>query len=107
MVEDFTHEGCFAVQKKGKLRHRHISAFEILERVGEVAYKLALSPSLFLVHLVFHVSMFLRYIPNDSHVLSLDSVKSSMDLTYKEEPVAILDRQVWKLRIKEIALVKI
>ena len=75
--------------------------------MGEVAYKLALPPSLSAVHRVFHVSMLWKYIPDESHVLSLDSVELGPDLTFEEEPIAILDRQVRKLRTKEISSVKV
>ena len=93
--------------KKGKLSPRFIGPFEILIRVGEVAYKLALPPILSVVHPVFHVSMLRKYIPDESHVLSLDSVELGPDLTFEEEPIAILDRQIQKLRTKEIASVKV
>ena len=45
--------------------------------------------------------------PNESHILSFDSVALSPDLSFEEEPIVILDRQVHKLRNKEIALVKV
>ena len=51
--------------------------------------------------------MLRKYIPDESHVLSLDSVELGQDLTFVEEPITILDRQVRKLRIKEIASVKV
>ena len=47
--------------KRGKLSPRYIGPFEVLKRVGEVAYELALPPGLSGVHLVFHVSMLKRY----------------------------------------------
>ena len=72
-----------------------------------MAYKLALPPSLSAVHPVFHVSILQKYIPDESHVISLDSVELGPDLTFKEEPIAILDRQIRKLRTKEIASVKV
>ena len=93
--------------KKGKLRPRFIGPFEILSRVEEVAYKLALPPSLSAVHPVFHVSMLRKYIPDESHVLSLDSVELGPNLTFEEEPIAILDRKIRKRRTKEIASVKV
>ena len=43
--------------KEGKLLSRYIGPFEVLERVGTVAYRLGLRPSLSGVHAVFHVSM--------------------------------------------------
>ena len=45
--------------------------------------------------------------PDESHVISLDSVELGPDLTFEEEPIAMLDRQVRKLRTKEIASVKV
>ncbi|KAK4718242.1 hypothetical protein R3W88_016580 [Solanum pinnatisectum] len=100
-------KGVMRFGKKGKLSPKFIGPFEILSRVGEVEYKLALSPSLSTVHHVFHVSMLQKFIPDESHVLSLDLVELGPDLTVKEESIAILDRQVQKLRTKEIVSVKV
>ena len=55
--------------KRGKLAPRYIGPFEILERVGTVAYRLELPPSLPGVHEVFHVSMLRKCTPNPSHVV--------------------------------------
>ena len=55
--------------KQGKLSSRFIGPFEILERVGAVAYRLALPPSLSSVHEVFHVSMLRKYAPDPAHVV--------------------------------------
>ncbi|XP_070045269.1 uncharacterized protein [Nicotiana tomentosiformis] len=94
-------------ERKGKLRPRYIGPFEILERVGEVAYKLAFPPTLSAVHSVFHVSMLRKYYGDLSRVLHFRLVQLVKDLTYIEELVAILDRQVWKLRSKNISSVKV
>lgn len=48
--------------------------FEILERIGLVAYHLAFPPSLSHIHEVFHVSVLWWYVHDDSHVLDLDSL---------------------------------
>ena len=53
--------------KRGKLSPRFIGPFEILERVGTVAYRLALPLSMSGVHEVFHVSMLRMYTPNPAH----------------------------------------
>ncbi|XP_070046745.1 uncharacterized protein [Nicotiana tomentosiformis] len=82
-------KGVMRFGKKHKLRSRYIGPFEIFERVGEVTYKLALPPSLSVVHSVFHVSMLQKYHGDPSHVLDFKSVQLDKDLTY-EEPVAIL-----------------
>ena len=54
---------------RGKLSPRFIDRFEILELVGEVAYRLALPSSLDSVHEVFHVSQLRRYVRDDTHIL--------------------------------------
>ena len=57
--------------KRGKLAPRYIGPFEILERVGTIAYRLVLPPSLSGVHEVFHISMLRKYTPNPAHVVDL------------------------------------
>ncbi|XP_070032515.1 uncharacterized protein [Nicotiana tomentosiformis] len=67
-------KGVMRFGKKGKLSPRYIDPFEVLERVGEVAYKLAFPPSLSGFHPVFHVSMLRKYYGDPSHVLGFISV---------------------------------
>ena len=55
--------------KRGKLSPRFIGPFEILERIGVVAYRLALPPNMSGVNEVFHVSMLRKYTPDPSHVV--------------------------------------
>ncbi|XP_070017613.1 uncharacterized protein [Nicotiana sylvestris] len=100
-------KGTIRFGRKGKLSPRFISPFDILRRVGEVTYELALPPRFVGLHPVFHVSMLRRYHGDSSHVLDLSSVQLDKDLSYIEEPVAILDRQVRKLRSKNIASVRV
>ena len=54
-------KGVMRFGKRGKLSPRYIAPFEVLKRVGEVAYELAFPPGLSGVHPVFHVSMLKRY----------------------------------------------
>lgn len=82
---------------KGKLASRYISPFEVLQRVGKVAYKLALPPSMDKVHNVFHVSMLRKYINDPSHVLKVEEVDLEENLVYEERPTQILDRKIKKL----------
>ena len=94
-------------RKKGKLNPRFIGPYEILDRIGEVAYRLALPPSLSGVHNVFHVSMLRKYVPDPSHILQHEPLQIGEDLSYEEQPVQILDRKVKDLRNKSISLVKV
>jgi len=100
-------KGVMRFKKRDKLRPRYIGPFQTLERVGAVAYKLALPPNLSGVHLVFHISMLRKYYGDPSHVLDFSLVQLDNDLTYVEEQMANLDRQVRKLRSKRIASVKV
>ncbi|GKA56692.1 putative nucleotidyltransferase, ribonuclease H [Tanacetum coccineum] len=92
---------------KGKLSPRFIGPFEILERVGEVSYRLALPPQLSHVHNVFHVSLLRGYKYHHLHVVSYPFGQIREDLSYTEEPESILDRQVRVMRKKTIPFVKI
>ena len=68
--------------KRRKLSPRFIGPFEILERVGTTAYRLALPPSMSSVHEVFHVSMLRRYTPNPAHVVNWGEIKVDTDGTF-------------------------
>ena len=94
-------------RKKGKLSPRFVGPFEILKRIDKVAYELALPPTLVEVHIVFHVSMLRKYIPNPLHVLNYEPLKIKDNLTYEEVPIQILDRKDQVLRTKTISLVKV
>ena len=62
-------KGVVRFGKRGKLNPRYIGPFEIVERIGLVAYRLDLPEEFSLVHNVFHISMLRKYIPDPSHVL--------------------------------------
>ncbi|XP_070020083.1 uncharacterized protein [Nicotiana sylvestris] len=100
-------KGVMRFGKKAKLSSWYIGPFEILERIGEVPYKSTLPPSRAIVHPVFHISMLRKYHGDPSHVLDFSSVQLDKDLSYVEELVAILDRQVQKFRSKNITSVKV
>ncbi|PON35669.1 Ribonuclease H-like domain containing protein [Parasponia andersonii] len=100
-------KGIMRFGKKEKLSPRYIGPFEILDKVRDIAYRLALPPLLSNVHNVFHVSMLRRYVPNPSHILSYEPLELSQDVSYEEEPVEILDRKEQELRSKKIPLVKV
>ena len=100
-------KGVFRFGKKGKLAPRYIGPFEILQRVGEVAYRLALPPQLLGIHDVFHVSLLRKYEPDVSHILDWQELKLQENMKYEERPRKILDVQERVLRNKVIPLVKV
>ena len=85
--------------KQGKLSPRYIGPFEILERVGTVAYWLTLS--LLCVQEVFHVSMLRKYTPDPAHVVDWG------ELVIDEGPVRIVDGQDQVLQRKIVRLVRV
>ena len=90
--------------KHGKLSPRFIGPFEILERVGTVAYRLALPPSMSGVNEVFHVSMLRKYTPDPSHVVDWGQIEVDTDGTFEERPVCIVDSRDQVLRHKTMRL---
>ncbi|KAL4018033.1 hypothetical protein IC575_021620 [Cucumis melo] len=93
--------GVLRFERRGKLSPRFVGPFEILERIGPVAYRLALPPSLSTVHDVFHVSMLRKYVPDPSHVVDYEPLEIDENLSYTEQPVEVLAREVKTLRNKE------
>ncbi|XP_070005587.1 uncharacterized protein [Nicotiana sylvestris] len=100
-------KGITRFRKKGKLSPRFIGPFEVLRRVGKVAYELALPPSLSTVHPIFHVFMLQRYHADLSHMLDFSTIQLYESLGYQEELVAIVDRQDHRLRSKRISTIKV
>ena len=93
--------------KRGKLSPRFIGPFEILERVGIVAYRLALPSSMTGVHEVFHVSMLSKYTLDPAHVVDWGQIEVDTDGTFEEGPVCILDSREQVLRRKTVRLVRV
>ena len=100
-------KGVIRFGKRGKLNPRYIGPYEILERVGKMAYRLALPPNLASVHNVFHVSMLKKYGLDKSHVLEQEPIEIYEDLSFEEKLVWILDYKIKTLRNKDILLVKV
>ena len=92
--------------KRGKLSPRFIGPFKILERVGAIAYRLALPPSMSGVHEVFHVSILQKYTPDPAHVVDWGQIEVDTDGTFEEGPVCILDSRDQVLRRKTVRLVR-
>ena len=83
---------------KNKLAPRYVGPFEILDRIGPVAYRLALPPALERMHNVFHVSQLRKYVPDPNHIISYGPLQIQEDMSYTEEPVQIhIEEATWEL----------
>ncbi|GKF19012.1 hypothetical protein Tco_0067650, partial [Tanacetum coccineum] len=87
-------KGVVHFRKKGKLASRYVGPFEILERIGLVAYRLRLPKELNSVHDTFHVSNLKKCLADANLHVSLDEIKVEKTLRFVEEPVDIMDREV-------------
>ncbi|GKE06601.1 putative reverse transcriptase domain-containing protein [Tanacetum coccineum] len=96
---------CFG--KNGKLAPRYVGPFEILERIGLVAYRLRLPEELSSVHATFHVSNLKKCLAVANLHVPLDEIKVNKTLYFVEEPVEIMEREIKNLKRKNIALVKV
>ncbi|GKA31459.1 hypothetical protein Tco_0717764 [Tanacetum coccineum] len=93
--------------KKGKLAPRYVGSFEILKRIGPVAYRLRLPKELSGVHDTFHVSNLKKCLADASLHVPLDEIKVDKTLRFVEEPIKIMDREVKSLKRSKILLVKV
>ena len=99
--------GIGRAMKVRKLSPRFLGPFQILKRVGSVAYQMALPPNLSNLHDVFHVSQLRKYHSDPSHLLEPESVQLREDLTFNLPPSWIVHRGVKQLRNKTVPLVKV
>ena len=81
--------------------------YRVLKRIGKVAYEIELPQEMSAIHNVFHVSMLKKYIPSTDQVVEPRTVQVQEDLTYESRPIQILDRDVKRLRNKEVPSVKV
>lgn len=100
-------KGMIRFGKRGKLNPRYVGPFEIIERIGPVAYKLELPEELSRVHNTFHVSKFKKYLSDETLMISLKEIKIDDKLNFIEEPVEIMDREVKRLKHSRIPIVKV
>nr|GFA60554.1 putative reverse transcriptase domain-containing protein [Tanacetum cinerariifolium] len=93
--------------KRGKLNPRYVGPFKVLERIGDVAYKLYLPEELSRVHNTFHVSNLKKYHADEPLAVPLDGLHFDDKLQFVEEPVEIVDREVKWLKQNLIPIVKV
>ncbi|XP_069142942.1 uncharacterized protein [Solanum lycopersicum] len=97
-------KGVMRFGKKGKLSPRYIGPYRISKRIRSVSYKLEL-PQELVVHPMFHISMLKKGIGDPSLIVLIESIAIKDSLYYEEILVKILEREVRKLRTKEVMLV--
>ncbi|GKF50143.1 hypothetical protein Tco_0146610 [Tanacetum coccineum] len=100
-------KGIIRFGKKGKLAPRYVGLFEILERIGLVAYRLRLPEELNSVHDTFYLSNMKKCLADANLHVPLDKIKVDKTLRFVEEPVEIMEREIKKLKRRNIALVKV
>ncbi|GJX71300.1 reverse transcriptase domain-containing protein [Tanacetum coccineum] len=100
-------KGVMRFEKKGKLTPRYVRPFEILKRIGPVAYRLRFPEELIGVHDTFHVSNLKKCLGNANLHVPLNEIKIDKTLRFVEEPVEIMDREVKSLKRSRIPLVKV
>ncbi|GKA12649.1 putative reverse transcriptase domain-containing protein [Tanacetum coccineum] len=108
LVQETTNKAVLCVfGKKGKLAPRYVGPFEILKRIGLVAYRLRLPEELNSVHDTFHVSNLKKCLADANLHVPLNEIKVDKTLRFVEEPVEIMDQEIKKLKRRKIALVKV
>ncbi|GJT15034.1 putative reverse transcriptase domain-containing protein [Tanacetum coccineum] len=100
-------KGVMRLGKKGKLAPRYVGPFEILERIGPVAYRLRLPIELSEVHDTFHVSNLKKCLADATLHVPLDEIKIDKTLHFVEEPLEIMDREVKTLKRRRFRLLRI
>ncbi|GKA38852.1 putative reverse transcriptase domain-containing protein [Tanacetum coccineum] len=107
MLKFLPWKGVLWFKNKVKLSPRFIGPFQILKRVGEVAYVLELLKEMRGIHNTFHVSYLIKFLVDESSVITLDDIEINLEITTREELVAILGRKSRQLYNKELPLVKV
>ncbi|GJZ91030.1 putative reverse transcriptase domain-containing protein, partial [Tanacetum coccineum] len=100
-------KGMVRFGKKGKLAPRFVGSFEIVKKVGLVAYRLRLPEELNGVHDTFHVSNLKKCLADPTLQVPLDEIQVDAKLNFMEEPVEILEREFKKLKRSRISIVKV
>ncbi|GKD79817.1 putative reverse transcriptase domain-containing protein [Tanacetum coccineum] len=100
-------KGVIRFGKRGKLNPRYVGPFEVLEKVGEVSYKLELPEKLSRVHNTFHMSNLKKCYADEPLAVPLDGLHFDDKLQFVEEPVEIIDCEVKRLKRSRIPLIKV
>ncbi|XP_017438092.1 uncharacterized protein LOC108344135 [Vigna angularis] len=90
-----------------KLSPKYLGPYQILRRIGPVAYEIVMPPQLANLHPVFHVSQLRKYVSDSSHILEVENVQVREDLSVEVQPVRIEESQNKQLRGRTVKLVKV
>ncbi|GKC04422.1 putative reverse transcriptase domain-containing protein [Tanacetum coccineum] len=100
-------KGVMRFGKKGKLAPRYVGPFEILERIGLVAYRLRLPKELSEVHDTFHVSDLKKCLADSNLHVPLYEIEVDKTLHFFKKPIEIMDHEVKTLKCSRIPIVKV
>ncbi|GJW29395.1 putative reverse transcriptase domain-containing protein [Tanacetum coccineum] len=100
-------KGVVRFGKKGKLTPRFVGPFEIVEKVGPVAYRLNLPEELNGVYDTLHVSNLKKCLADPTLQVPLDEIRVDDKLNFMEEPVEILEKEFEKLKRSRIAIIEV
>ncbi|GJS30689.1 putative reverse transcriptase domain-containing protein [Tanacetum coccineum] len=100
-------KGTVRFGKREKLSPRYIGPFNILARVGPIAYTLELHEELKGIHSTFHVSNLKKCLAEGDVVVSMDEIQLNDKLHMIEKPVEVVDREVKRLKQSRIPIVKV
>ncbi|GJS97560.1 putative reverse transcriptase domain-containing protein [Tanacetum coccineum] len=100
-------KGVVRFGKRSKLSTRYVGPFEIVERVGPVAYRLRLPQELVGIHDTFHASNLKKCLADVNLHVPLEEIRIDDKLRFVEEPIEIMDREVKKLKRSWIRIVKV
>nr|GEV73235.1 putative reverse transcriptase domain-containing protein [Tanacetum cinerariifolium] len=100
-------KGVVRFGKRGKLNPRYIGPFQVLSKVGDVAYRLELPQQLSRVHNMFHVLNLNKYLSDESLVIPLEGLHVDDKLQFVEEPIEIMDREIKRLNRSRIPIIKV
>nr|GEV06979.1 putative reverse transcriptase domain-containing protein [Tanacetum cinerariifolium] len=100
-------KGVVRFDKRGKLNPRYIGPFQVLSKVGDVAYRLELPQRLSRVHNTFRVSNLKKCLSDESLVIPLEELHVDDKLRFVEEPVEVVDHEIKRLKRSRIPIIKV
>ncbi|GKB69214.1 hypothetical protein Tco_0930626 [Tanacetum coccineum] len=94
-------------QKSYADRKRKRMKFEVIAKVGKVAYKLEIPQEFSRVHHTFHVSNLRKCYADEELVMPLEGIHIDDKLHFVEELVEIMEWEIKRLKRSQIPLVKV